>query len=82
MFKTKNQTPDSTRCARFTSPFGGSYVAVFDRSQAVPGTSGGSYTGAFPRESQGYGVDNYVARFDVPAFSAGSRRGSYVDVES
>ncbi|MCC3298927.1 hypothetical protein LOC59_06870 [Arthrobacter sp. zg-Y916] len=82
MFKTKNQAPDSARCAGFTSPFGGSYVAAFDRPQAVPGTSGGSYTGALSREAQGYGVDNYVARFDAPAFSAGGRRGSYVDVES
>lgn len=80
MFKTKDQTVPASARRAAASPLGGSYVAVFDRPQAAPGTSGGSYTGSSFVSAPGRGTDSYVARFDTEPRTAGIR-GTYVDAE-
>jgi len=79
LFKTKNQSVP-TAAAAMTSPLGGSYVAVFDRAQAAPGTTGGSYAGTAGHGMPGRGADSYVARFDA-APRAARTRGSFVDTQ-
>ena len=92
MFKTMvsetarnaTQTVAGNEPVRAASPFGGNYVAVFDRPQARVEASGGRYitssgspTGNCPAKP----VDSYVATFAAPGHSGLNRRGSYVDAE-
>ena len=80
MFKTKDETVSAPAAAALDSPLGGSYVAVFDRRQAAPGTTGGRYTGVPGHGMPGRRADSYVARFEG-APSPARTRGSYVDTQ-
>ncbi|WP_066298111.1 hypothetical protein [Arthrobacter luteolus] len=77
-------TPAAPGPVRPASPFGGNYVAVFDRGQAPADATGGHYTAAFDGPAGGRKaapVDSYVAAFAAAGHPARSRRGSYTDAE-